>query len=566
MVCMLAEKLAAVCLDTTDPEIVAWLESKRIEIVPVSFRDTMGLGCNVVALGNDRVLSVAQSKELNAKLRALGFTVYDPDMSHVPARPAAACTACASRSAATPPDRMGLSEPERRVCDELERRRDELVELAQTLVRLDTTAREPDDPPRQERALQDHLAERLAAAGADVDLWEPSVEETAGRPLVPPGLGFEGRPQLVARFGGGGGGKSLLFNGHIDAVPAEPIDRWTSDPFDAEIRDGKIYGRGACDMKGGVAAMTFAAAVLAETGVRLDGDLVVATNTDEESSGAGGSAIVQRGIAADAGIVTEPTGFDTWVSCRGSEYGTITVPGKTGHAEVFQPGWRDGGAVNAIEKAQVVIAAAQGLRREWASRSELEHPRLSRPDVLPTMAKAGEWAVTYPSACELTIACLYLPTQADGTGWGADGQARGRGVDPPGDGRGGRLARRASARLRLVAQRRHADGDPRGRADRGSRAGRERGRRPAGEAVRARLVVRRRDVHAARGDPLGRVRAGRVRPGGALGRPHDRRVRPRRRPRRLRPGTRRRGDALLRHAVVCQVCKPDWRYVVAGVT
>ncbi len=315
---------------------------------------------------------------------------------------------------------MGLSEPERRVCDELERRRDELVELAQTLVRLDTTAREPDDPPRQERALQDHLAERLAAAGADIDLWEPSVEETAGRPLVPPGLGFEGRPQLVARFGGGGGGKSLLFNGHIDAVPAEPIDRWTSDPFDAEIRDGKIYGRGACDMKGGVAAMTFAAAVLAETGVRLDGDLVVATNTDEESSGAGGSAIVQRGIAADAGIVTEPTGFDTWVSCRGSEYGTITVPGKTGHAEVFQPGWRDGGAVNAIEKAQVVIAAAQGLRREWASRSELEHPRLSRPDVLPTMAKAGEWAVTYPSACELTIACLYLPTQADGTGWGAE--------------------------------------------------------------------------------------------------------------------------------------------------
>jgi N-dimethylarginine dimethylaminohydrolase len=81
MVCMLAEKLAAVCLDTTEPEVVGWLRSKGIEIVPVSFRDTMGLGCNVVALGNDRVLSVAQSGELNEKLRALGFTVYDPDMS-----------------------------------------------------------------------------------------------------------------------------------------------------------------------------------------------------------------------------------------------------------------------------------------------------------------------------------------------------------------------------------------------------------------------------------------------------------------------------------------------------
>jgi N-dimethylarginine dimethylaminohydrolase len=81
MVCMLAEKLAAVCLDTTEPDIVDWLRAKGIEIVPVSFRDTMGLGCNVVALGDDRVLSVAQSSELNARLRALGFTVYDPDMS-----------------------------------------------------------------------------------------------------------------------------------------------------------------------------------------------------------------------------------------------------------------------------------------------------------------------------------------------------------------------------------------------------------------------------------------------------------------------------------------------------
>ena len=81
MVCMLAEKLAAVCLDTTDPDIVAWIEAKGIEVVPVSFRETMGLGCNVVALGNDRVLSSTAAPELNAKLRALGFEVYDPDMS-----------------------------------------------------------------------------------------------------------------------------------------------------------------------------------------------------------------------------------------------------------------------------------------------------------------------------------------------------------------------------------------------------------------------------------------------------------------------------------------------------
>ena len=81
LVCMLGEKLAAVCIDAVDPEILDWLRGKRIEIVPVSFRDTMGLGCNVMSLGNDRVLSMAQSGSLNEHLRALGFTVYDPDLS-----------------------------------------------------------------------------------------------------------------------------------------------------------------------------------------------------------------------------------------------------------------------------------------------------------------------------------------------------------------------------------------------------------------------------------------------------------------------------------------------------
>jgi N-dimethylarginine dimethylaminohydrolase len=81
MVCMLAPKLAAVCLDTTDDGVIAWLRAKQIEIVPVSYRDTMQLGCNVVSLGDDRVISTAASTELNGKLRAMGFTVYEPDVT-----------------------------------------------------------------------------------------------------------------------------------------------------------------------------------------------------------------------------------------------------------------------------------------------------------------------------------------------------------------------------------------------------------------------------------------------------------------------------------------------------
>jgi acetylornithine deacetylase len=306
---------------------------------------------------------------------------------------------------------------ERRAVEAIEGKRDELLALASALVGFDTTARNPGDPPRQERELQEYLASRLRQAGAEVELFEPDPADFEGKPLYVPGLGFEGRPQLVARFPGGGDGRSLLFNGHIDAVSVEPIDQWKSHPLEAEVRDGNLYGRGSCDMKGGVACMVFASEVLAGLGVRLAGDLLVTTNTDEESSGAGGLALVLHGVRADAGIVTEPTNFDVWISCRGTSYAEVTVPGRPGHAEVFQPHWQEGGAVNAIEKAQVVLDAIKRLRDEWSKRSDLRHPRLSVPDILPTLISAGEWAVTYPAECRITIAVLCVPQQTDDEGW-----------------------------------------------------------------------------------------------------------------------------------------------------
>ncbi|MGH2916845.1 MAG: M20 family metallopeptidase, partial [Solirubrobacteraceae bacterium] len=314
---------------------------------------------------------------------------------------------------------MGLSDVERAVCASIRSSRDELVALAASLIALDTTAREVGDPPRQERELQELLAARLTAAGARVDLFEPDAAAIAGAPLVPEGLDFAGRPQLIATIAGAGGGPSMLLNGHIDVVSGEPRERWTSDPFTPEVRDGLLYGRGACDMKGGVAAMTFAAEALAASGLRLAGDLVVATNTDEESSGAGASALVAHGLRADAGVVTEPTDFRVWVACRGSEYGVVRVPGRPGHAEVRHPDWRSGGAVNAIEKAAVVMDAIAALRDAWGAEARLRHPFLSPPSLLPTLVRGGEWAVTYPASCELTIAVMYVPAQADERGWGS---------------------------------------------------------------------------------------------------------------------------------------------------
>jgi len=81
MVCMLNEHCAAVCLETTEEDVVDWLKKRKIEIIPASFKETMNLGCNVVALGNDRVLSTLAARDLNGKLKAAGFKVYDPDMT-----------------------------------------------------------------------------------------------------------------------------------------------------------------------------------------------------------------------------------------------------------------------------------------------------------------------------------------------------------------------------------------------------------------------------------------------------------------------------------------------------
>jgi len=315
---------------------------------------------------------------------------------------------------------MGLAGQERRVCEAIEARRNELVALASTLIAFDTTARMPGDPPREEAQLQEYLAERLRDADARIDLFEPDSLVLQGKPLIPPGLDFVGRPQLIARKRGGGSGPSLLLNGHIDVVSPEPREAWTSPPFAPEVRDGNLYGRGACDMKGGIAAMVLAVETLGALGFELAGDVVIATNTDEESSGAGGMALVQRGLRTDAGIVCEPTGFDTWVACRGSEYGVVHIPGRPGHAEVYQPEWRRGGAVNAIEKSVVVLEAIASLRREWSTRKGLEHSLLARPALLATMARSGEWHVTYPASAELTIAVMYLPAQADERGWGTE--------------------------------------------------------------------------------------------------------------------------------------------------
>lgn len=300
---------------------------------------------------------------------------------------------------------------ERAVVAAVAERREEIVALAGALIGHDTTA----GAGGGERALQEALAARLEAAGADVDLWVPPDAVVAGSRQVPAGFTFAGRPQLAARFAPrAGGGRSLLFNGHVDVVPAGDLAAWTAPPLAATVRDGRLYGRGACDMKGGVAALVVAAEVLAAE-APLGGELLVCTVTDEEETGAGALAAVARGVRADAGLVAEPTGFDAWVAVRGDVIAEIEVRGRLGHAGIEHGG---DGAVNAIEKARPILNALHALDADRRLRPDHRHPYLSPGHVIPTRIAGGDWPVNIPDRCTLTYHVAYLPAHADADGWG----------------------------------------------------------------------------------------------------------------------------------------------------
>jgi acetylornithine deacetylase len=310
-----------------------------------------------------------------------------------------------------------MDDIEARLAEEVERRRDDLIELCSDLIGYDTSARTPGDRPGEEAALQEQVARRLRRGGLEVGLWEPEPE-AAARVTVPPGFRFDGRPQLLARRPGAGGGRSLLLNGHVDVVPPGTEAAWTAPPRSAQLRDGRLYGLGSCDMKGGVAAMIVAVEALAAMAVPTAGDLFVTTVTDEESTGAGSAAIVARGLPADAGVIPEPTGLDVWTASRGASIATISVTGRPGHAGLARRDDDPAAAINAIDVTAPLLAALHRLRDDWYSDTGRAHPLLATGDIVPISMEAGDWLVTHPSSCRLRCHVSFTPEQADEEGLG----------------------------------------------------------------------------------------------------------------------------------------------------
>lgn len=223
---------------------------------------------------------------------------------------------------------------------------------------------------------------------------------------------YKDRPNLIGKLKGKGGGKSLILNGHIDTVPVGDLSKWHHDPFGAEIADGKLYGRGAVDMKGGVAAMVSAVEALTALKVPLSGDIMLQTVVNEEHAGGGALGIVADGYTADAAIVTEPAGPGGNVILNGNGGGVYWEVRIKGHETHAGSRWQNNKpfGISAIEKAALVvdslISLEKGLNKEKTMMS-----------LCIGTIKGGTYATATAAECVINGVAYFSP----GLGTGKDG-------------------------------------------------------------------------------------------------------------------------------------------------
>ncbi len=273
------------------------------------------------------------------------------------------------------------SELTARIRAEVARRADAIVGFTQEIVRVPS---ETHPPGGDEGPAQRVVAAKLEQLGLAVEMFEPwSVEGIEQHDGWWPGLDYEDRPNVVATWGGGDGeGRTLILNGHIDVVPPGARERWTADPYGAELRDGAIWGRGTVDMKGGVAAMIMAVEVLMACGWEPAGSVILESVVNEELGGYNGTlACCVKGYAGDAAIVTEPTSLNIVPASKGGQVYQATVHGDPVHTAA----WWEG--TSALDKALLVKQALVEWERVRA-RECADEPYFGRADGYPLPASA----------------------------------------------------------------------------------------------------------------------------------------------------------------------------------
>lgn len=262
-------------------------------------------------------------------------------------------------------------------------REDEAISLLRKLVQIPSR-----NPPGEEREIAAYVVEKMRSWGFDA--W-----------LVPEP--FSNRPQAVATIKGREGLPKLVLNGHLDTVPLGERERWRFDPFSGDVKAGRLYGRGSCDMKGGIAAMMLAAKAVRDSGVGLKGDLILQFAVGEEKGEPGTKTLlIEKGYGGDWGIVLEPTSLKVITAEKGLLWLDVEIKGKPAHASTPELG------INPIEKAARFI----NYLREYMEKIEAKkHPLLGSAVCTATMIEGGIKENVVPGSCTVTLDRRLLPSE-----------------------------------------------------------------------------------------------------------------------------------------------------------
>jgi len=245
---------------------------------------------------------------------------------------------------------------------------------------------------------QHYLAAAARDAGLDAELWDVDPRALGADPgyASADGCGST-RPNLTALLPGTGGGRSIALSGHVDTVPHQPRHLWTRDPFGAEVEDGRMYGRGAYDMKGGLIAALLAIHAVRDCYGSLPGDVLYESVLEEECTGNGSLAARRHGPDVAAAVIVECTGEDVQIANPGVVWFEVTVTGKPAYVGIA------GASVNAIEVATELIAALHQIPGEL-NRS-FDHPAYRGYEHPLTLnvgtISGGDWPSSVPLECRV---------------------------------------------------------------------------------------------------------------------------------------------------------------------
>jgi acetylornithine deacetylase len=252
----------------------------------------------------------------------------------------------------------------------------------------------------QEAPAQKFMADAYRYQNLDVDKWEIELEDLEGMPGYSPqftdleqALGVVGTHTPTTTKG-----KSLILNGHIDVVPTGPTDMWTTPPYEPRVLDGWMYGRGSGDMKAGLVANLFALKALSKAGFQPAAPVYLQSVIEEESTGNGALATIQRGYTADAVLITEPGGDMIESANVGVIWLQVEIRGRPAHAAYAGTGF------NAIEACYPIMSALHRVEARWNTEKHPSYDQIDHPiNFVVSKIEGGDWTSSVPSWAKFDV-------------------------------------------------------------------------------------------------------------------------------------------------------------------